>query len=131
MYNVSQRYFLFFLRCFCGMGYETEAMARECKCRRKCTGNKKKRCGGSVHTSLYNTCKFEQLHATILTNKAATVAAAAAAAAAIMLVSLQCICSLQTQTDFRLLLQCMLFETYLGFLQVQSVIVAKISLQQV
>lgn len=42
-------------RCYCGMGYETEAMVRECNCRQKCGGNKKKRCGGGEHASLYNT----------------------------------------------------------------------------
>ncbi|KAJ7394162.1 Prostaglandin G/H synthase 1 [Desmophyllum pertusum] len=42
-------------RCYCGMGYESDSMVRECKCRRKCKGNKKKRCGGSKHASLFET----------------------------------------------------------------------------
>ena len=46
-----------FLRCYCGMGYESGKQSKECKCRRKCKGNKKKRCGGGHHASLYNTCK--------------------------------------------------------------------------
>ena len=46
-----------FLRCYCGMGYESGKQSKECKCRRKCKGNKKKRCGGRHHASLYNTCK--------------------------------------------------------------------------
>ena len=93
----------FYLRCYCGMGYETEAMVRECKCRRKCTGNKKKRCGGSEHASFYNTCKSWQLPANILTNRAA----------ARTLVSLQC--SLPSAGRFSPAAVCMLLETFLHF----------------
>lgn len=50
---------LFFRSCYCGMWYESEKKVKECKCRKKCKGNKKKRCGGAHHASLYNTCKFE------------------------------------------------------------------------
>lgn len=42
-------------KCYCGMGYEIQAKSKECKCRRKCSGDKKKRCGGSKHTSLHKT----------------------------------------------------------------------------
>lgn len=42
-------------KCYCGMGYEPQAMSKECKCRQKCSGDRKKRCGGSKHTSLYKT----------------------------------------------------------------------------
>lgn len=41
--------------CYCGMWYESEKKVKECKCRKKCKGNKKKRCGGAHHASLYNT----------------------------------------------------------------------------
>jgi len=44
-------------RCYCGVGYESKKYADECNCRKKCKGNKKNRCGGSHHVSLYNTCK--------------------------------------------------------------------------
>lgn len=42
-------------RCYCGVGYESKKYADECNCRKKCKGNKKNRCGGSHHVSLYNT----------------------------------------------------------------------------
>lgn len=42
-------------RCYCGMEYEPAMKAKECKCRKKCRGNTKKRCGGNRHISLYKT----------------------------------------------------------------------------
>ena len=77
------------------MGYGREAMVRECNCRQKCTGDKKKRCGGGAHASLYNTCKFWQLPASILTSTSAATGAGT-------LVSLQC--DPQAKADIRLLL---------------------------
>lgn len=42
-------------RCYCGSKYEIKKNAYECKCRKKCKGNKTKRCGGQNHVSLYKT----------------------------------------------------------------------------
>lgn len=41
--------------CYCGLRYGFERKVKECKCRKKCKGDKKKRCGGRHHVSLFNT----------------------------------------------------------------------------
>lgn len=43
-------------RCYCGVNLKSAKKVKECECRKKCKGVKKKlRCGGSHHVSLYNT----------------------------------------------------------------------------
>ena len=45
-------------RCYCGVNLKSAKKVKECECRKKCKGVKKKlRCGGSHHVSLYNTCE--------------------------------------------------------------------------
>ena len=57
MYCCINMTYCYDYRCYCGMDYPVTALRDRCNCRKKCTGDKKKICGGGKYMSLYRTCE--------------------------------------------------------------------------